>query len=813
MAKKNKNNLTKEQEQAVKQLEDLETKIHVIYGVVASGTNDLRPKPYDLQTCVTLTDAVGDLAQITGPSTEAMNTYDLIGKIAELLKKKHTNTGGPTNNQTLTTSQAKASVVVRPAICTVQPFDGSPARYKQFEQLFEDIIEHDAGYSDAEKFIAFKNLVGNHGDQFISSLRPNHDGLQKAKQRMKRFFDDPVLVREDATEKINQLEPVDWGSTPSFKLRATCNVLEEAVQSLKDCNTDPNFLGDTVFTLIGSKIPRDVMTRYKRNNRTSRNVEELVKLFAEEVELQADVNDARRQPGANQLNTTTSQTQPKQVSVSAMTTSSPTNGPPGPFPTSSSPTTTTFSSSTNNNTNTRSPTVCLFCGNNHATIFCNQFDATTRRMKASQLGLCFLCLRTGHSLKACRSKYVCRCGQRHASTICTHQPVPIVQRSPPSPHQQTQAPQQPLQSSFQQQQQLSSQQPKPNSNNNSPSSAQTSVKTLATTSGSQQPSGVPVLSAMVNQQTTKKEPPQTTFYKTVLVEVSGQKVRALLDDAAGRSMISERLADKLKLPDCSPAAIRITSPLGSGVSHDSERRVTVAMKSTTSDFDVAVQCSVVAQLNPLTLEAVSPSVKAKLASQGYEFADIDSTERQQYPVELIIGIPECLDLVRSTPKKWQDGLYLIETGFGWTVSGLSGLVESLRQKFKPTDQGLDSTMTTTNDQLQQQQSLTITCNAGPTKEEKACVAKNQQEKLQCDDKHAAERSLTSSLDIADQGLEDRVPLDLTETATRELTDSCAMIVRPTDPNPTNRAQCLPDHAVYRHRDAVFDPGGSLTITH
>ncbi len=697
MAKKNKNNLTKEQEQAVKQLEDLETKIHVIYGVVASGTNDLRPKPYDLQTCVTLTDAVGDLAQITGPSTEAMNTYDLIGKIAELLKKKHTNTGGPTNNQTLTTSQAKASVVVRPAICTVQPFDGSPARYKQFEQLFEDIIEHDAGYSDAEKFIAFKNLVGHHGDQFISSLRPNHDGLQKAKQRLKRFFDDPVLVREDATEKINQLEPVDWGSTPTFKLRATSNVLEEAVQSLKDCNTDQNFLGDTVFTLIGSKIPRDVMTRYKRNNRTGRNVEELVKLFAEEVELQADVNDARRRPGANQ-------TQLKQVSVNAMT------SPP---------------------------------------------------------------------------------------------------LSPPS-QQQLQAPQ--LQPTYQQQ--SSSQQPKPKpNNNNSPSSVQTSVKTLATTSGIQQPSGVPVVSAMVNQQTTKKEPPQTTFYKTVLVEVSGQKVRALLDDAAGRSMISERLADKLKLPDCSPAAIRITSPLGRGVDHDSERRVTVAMKSTTSDFDVAVQCSVVAQLNPLTLEAVSPSVKAKLASQGYEFADIDSTEQQQYPVELIIGIPECLDLVRSTPKKWQDGLYLIETGFGWTVSGLSGLVESLRQKFKPTDQGLDSTMTTTtNDQLQQKQSLTITCNAGPTKEEKACVAKNQQE-LQCDDKHAAELSLTSSLDFADQSLESRVPLDLTETATRELTDSCAMIVRPTDPNPTNKAQCLPDHAVYRHRDAVFDPGGILTITH
>ncbi|KAH9399333.1 hypothetical protein TYRP_018247 [Tyrophagus putrescentiae] len=410
------------------------------------------------------------------------------------------------------------------------------------------------------------------------------------------------------------------------------------------------------------------MTRYKRNNRIGRNVEKLVKLFAEEVGLQAEVNDAYRRLGANQLNTIIiNQTQLKQVSVNAMT-----SPPP----------------------------------------------------------------------------------------------------SPPS-QQQLQAPQ--LQPTYQQQQ-LSSQQPKPkpNNSNNSPSSAQTSVETLATTSGSQQPSGVPVVSAMVNQQAaTKKELPQTTFYKTVLVEVSVQKVCALFDDAAGRSMISKRLADKLNLPDCNPAAISITSPLGRGVDHDSERRVTVAMKSTTSDFGVAVQCNVVAQLNPMTLEAVSPSVKAKFASQGYEFADIDSTEQKQYPVELIIGIPKCLDL---------------------TVSGLNGLVESLRRKFKPTDQGLYST--TTNDQLQQKQSFTLTCSAGPTKEKKAYWAMNQQEKLRCNDKHPAEFPLTSSLDFADQSLENREPLDLTDTATRELTDSCAKNARPTDLNPTNKAQYLPDDAVY-----------------
>ncbi|KAH9401740.1 hypothetical protein TYRP_017145 [Tyrophagus putrescentiae] len=680
--------MTKEQEQAAQQLDDLGAQLQLIYGIVASGTNDLRATPYNLNDCITLT-----------TRSDAIEYYNLIGKISDLLKKQQNSTSSVPTVQTSATSQAPASVVVRPAICTVQPFDGSPARYKQFEQLFEDIIESDGGYSDAEKFVAYKNLVGHHGDQFISSLRPSSDGLQKAKERLKRYYDDPVLVREDATEKIKKLEAVDWASTPSFKLRATSNVLEEAVQSLKDCNTDPNYLGDTVFTLIGSKLPRDVMARYKRGNRSGRDVEELVKLFAEEVELQTEVNDARRQPGAKVLKPTTIQTKPKRVSVNAMTTPA-----------------------------TPQTSVCLFCGDSHATIFCNQLDASTRRMKASQLGL------ATH--------------QRFAPT----NRCPIVQQSSSSPHQQVQAPQQPLQSSFQQQQPSSQQpKPKPNNNNNCPPSAQTSAKAPATTSGSQQPSGVPVVSALVSskQKVTKKEPPQTTFYKTVLVEVSGRKVRALLDDAAGRSVISERLADELNLPDCSPANINFTSPLITGQGQNSQRRVTVAMNSTTSGYNFAVQCNVVAQLTPMTLEAISPSVKAKLASQGYEIADIDSTEQQQYPVELIIGIPECLDLVLSSPKKWQNGLYLIETGFGWTVSGLSGLVESLRRESKYNDQYLNF-LFTTDDQLQQQQSLSTNFSDGPTKEEKAYVAKYQQEKLEYkDNKYTAGFPWISGFDLAD----------------------------------------------------------------
>ncbi len=817
MAKKTKKNLTKEQEQAAQQLDDLGAKLQLVYGIVASGTNDLRATPYNLNDCITLTDSVGDLATIIGPTQDAIEYYNLIGKISDLLKKQQNSTSSVPTVQTSATSQAPASVVVRPAICTVQPFDGSPARYKQFEQLFEDIIESDGGYSDAEKFVAYKNLVGHHGDQFISSLRPSSDGLQKAKERLKRYYDDPVLVREDATEKIKKLEAVDWASTPSFKLRATSNVLEEAVQSLKDCNTDPNYLGDTVFTLIGSKLPRDVMARYKRGNRSGRDVEELVKLFAEEVELQTEVNDARRQPGAKVLKPTTIQTKPKRVSVNAMTTPATpqTSGPLGPFPTSSSPTTTTSSSSTiiNNNTNPRSPTVCLFCGDSHATIFCNQLDASTRRMKASQLGLCFLCLRKGHSVSVCRSKFVCRCGQRHASAICTHQPVPIVQQSSPSPHQQVQAPQQPLQSSFQQQQPNSQQpKPKPNNNNNCPPSAQTSAKTPATTSGNQQPSGVPVVSAMVSskQKVTKKEPPQTTFYKTVLVEVSGRKVRALLDDAAGRSVISERLADELNLPDCSPASINFTSPLVTGQSQDSQRRVTVAMNSTTSSYNFVVQCNVVAQLTPMTLEAISPSVKAKLASQGYEIADIDSIGQQQYPVELIIGIPECLDLVLSSPKKWQNGLYLIETGFGWTVSGLSGLVESLRRESKYNDQYLNF-LFTTDDQLQQQQSLSTNFSDEPTKEEKAYVAKYQQEKLEYrDNRYTAGFPWISGFDLADnyqiaysrfvrlvKSLKSRGLLDLYEKAIRELIDNFAEVAPPVEPDSAKKVYYLPHHAVYR----------------
>src|SRR5699024_6224369 len=45
----------------------------------------------------------------------------------------------------------------------IKPFDGSPCHYRQFERLYESKYESDSSYREADKFIIFRNLIGEKG--------------------------------------------------------------------------------------------------------------------------------------------------------------------------------------------------------------------------------------------------------------------------------------------------------------------------------------------------------------------------------------------------------------------------------------------------------------------------------------------------------------------------------------------------------------------------------------------------------------------------------------------------------------------------
>ncbi|KAH9399765.1 hypothetical protein TYRP_017757 [Tyrophagus putrescentiae] len=167
----------------------------------------------------------------------------------------------------LPSSSQSPTVVVRSIgdEAKVSPFDGTPSRYQTFEEEFTSQYETDASLNDAAKFLAFKNLCGNHGKEVIGCLKPTADGLATAKERMQEWFSEPTRVRESIRRSFEQLKPIK-NRTCTRQLTSLLITAEEGVQALKNCGTSAATINETFLNLIVQNLPQSLTSTYHRDH-------------------------------------------------------------------------------------------------------------------------------------------------------------------------------------------------------------------------------------------------------------------------------------------------------------------------------------------------------------------------------------------------------------------------------------------------------------------------------------------------------------------------------------------------------------------
>ncbi|KAH9388379.1 hypothetical protein TYRP_023561 [Tyrophagus putrescentiae] len=78
----------------------------------------------------------------------------------------------------------------------IPPLNGSPAKYRRFEELFEALVEQSPSYTDAAKFLYFCELIGKLADQYAPNSSPTFLNLQVLKGRLRERYEDASRVRE-----------------------------------------------------------------------------------------------------------------------------------------------------------------------------------------------------------------------------------------------------------------------------------------------------------------------------------------------------------------------------------------------------------------------------------------------------------------------------------------------------------------------------------------------------------------------------------------------------------------------------------------
>lgn len=117
------------------------------------------------------------------------------------------------------------------------------------------------------------------------------------------------------------------------------------------------------------------------------------------------------------------------------------------------------------------------------------------------------------------------------------------------------------------------------------------------------------------------------------VKINGVLVRCLLDNSAGRTLILENLANRLRLPEYAQHTLHLGAFDGTNT-QTSRRLVKATLQSIHSRRSKEVILCVAPSLD--TRPPVVPTeIWNDLKSRGYDLAD--SLENDQQPVSIIIG--------------------------------------------------------------------------------------------------------------------------------------------------------------------------------
>ncbi|XP_055586460.1 uncharacterized protein LOC129739089 [Uranotaenia lowii] len=270
---------------------------------------------------------------------------------------------------------------------------------------------------------------------------------------------------------------------------------------------------------------------------------------------------------------------------------------------------------------------CEFCQGPHMNFQCNilsslDFEKRMEKVKAS--GVCFNCLRKGHSSRDCQSKKTCRkCGKRHHTQLHNEstKSFEAASSSAPTPHPE----------------ELKEKQ-------------EQTTATAWFTHHIQSSKTVFLLTAMVN---------------TVDVRNQLQPCRILLDCGSQVNFVREEFAQRLGL-----RLQQVTVPIRgiNGVKTLARSKVVIQLQSRCTDFKKSIEC------------LVTPTVTGEIPSSNIQVTNwnipvgvqlADPEFHKPGKIDVLVGAELFFQLMRPGCIKLADDLpELRETKLGWIVSGV-----------------------------------------------------------------------------------------------------------------------------------------------
>ncbi len=541
--------------------------------------------------------------------------------------------------QVIMTSAADPNLIV-------DCWDGTASGYYEFEKCFLSTYVHNSAYSPANRFTAFSKLIGSKGRELIQDLDRTMDGLNTAMKRVKERFAHQHQIRAEVERKLANLPPVKF-KHDGRGMGALISTTESSVKVLRQAGIGDEYINLVIFGTVGSKLPRPMLDSFVKKMSRVPNIDKLIEMIREKVEdvhsTDQIVSTALSAAASSKARINAVEASANQKKQSPRSPHSPNSGLSNIRPN---------YQPRNRNGRPSGPPVsvtCRLCGGDHHSFQCNDGTVESRKKLAVSKQFCFKCL-LRHPGVPCTSSYICPCGGPHTRVLCPTNGV----RTPPAPAVNSSS------NNLNGQTRTSAVPPSsPHSISN-----QTSPKSGITMSI---PSAGVKSTSNSNREHLRFSRPEllTTYYETVVVKINNEMVRVQLDSGAGRTLILQELADRLKLRLYSKHNLTLGGFDGLS-SQSSDRLVTANLRSVKTHHSFKMVMCVTPRIDHRPRAATRYLWNA-LQRDGYELSD--SPEYDQMPISIVIGAEYYRLLFRGNYVNYSDDLSVRPSVFGWVLTG------------------------------------------------------------------------------------------------------------------------------------------------
>ena len=271
---------------------------------------------------------------------------------------------------------------------------GDPKKFQEFFEQFQSAIGN-SSLSGVEKFIYLRNLLCGDAARSIDGLAATEKNYESALEILRsRFGDRQVIINLH----MNELMMIDTvkNAYDVKKLRMLHDRAQTAIRSLEGMGVTQEMFGALLVPILLKKLPEEIRVLINRavsKRGAAWTIQEL------QIELQAEITAREK-----------SDSRFSEISRGYLNQRARLEFERGGKPI-------TSEVLVNNSTKI----VCALCDGDHFSDKCDKFsDLKSRKSRISERRLCFVCIKSGHLARKCKSDKKCRtCGRGgHHSTIC-----------------------------------------------------------------------------------------------------------------------------------------------------------------------------------------------------------------------------------------------------------------------------------------------------------------------------------------------------------------------------------------------------------